>query len=186
MIQCTPDFPRPGIDFRHVLDICQQPTGLPLCTSLLENHFSRKWKHVDNIVCCEVGGFVFASALAALTRIPLALIRVAGKLPPPKISVIKTPSHISSLVGGITKADRIEIGRDVVASGATVVIVDDVLATGRTLVAVSKLLVEAGVKIQDISIMVVAEFPMHQGRRHLYESGFGGVEVRSLLVFGGA
>ncbi|XMA19258.1 hypothetical protein WAI453_012049 [Rhynchosporium graminicola] len=186
MIQCTPDFPRPGIDFRHVLDICQQPTGLPLCTSLLENHFSRKWKHVDNIVCCEAGGFVFASALAALTRIPLALIRVAGKLPPPTISVIKTPSHISSLVGGITKADRIEIGRDVVAPGATVVVVDDVLATGRTLVAVSKLLVEAGVKIQDISIMVVAEFPMHEGRRHLYESGFGGVEVRSLLVFGGA
>jgi hypothetical protein len=35
MMRPVPDFLRPGIEFRHVLGISQQPGGLALCTSLL-------------------------------------------------------------------------------------------------------------------------------------------------------
>jgi hypothetical protein len=34
-------------------------------------------------------------------------------------------------------------------------------------------------------VMVVAEFPLHRGRKLLQERGFGMVNVQSLLVFGG-
>mgnify|MGYP006902571800 FL=1 len=34
--------------------------------------------------------------------------------------------------------------------------------------------------------MVVAEFPVHRGRELLRQRGFGGVNIQSLLVFGGA
>jgi hypothetical protein len=64
--------------------------------------------------------------------------------------------------------------------------VDDVLATGETLCAVLELTQNAGVAARDISVMVVAEFPVHCGRGLLRKKGCGNVGVQSLLVFGGA
>lgn len=78
------------------------------------------------------------------------------------------------------------MGRDVVPKGGSVVVVDDVLATGETLCAVLELLGEAGVATENISVMVVAEFPIHRGRELLRRRGFGKVNIQSLLVFGGA
>ena len=76
--------------------------------------------------------------------------------------------------------------RDVVPRGASVVVLDDVLATGETLCAVLRLLDEAGISAEDVSVMVVAEFPIHRGRELLRQRGFGRVNIQSLLVFGGA
>ncbi|KAH6838388.1 hypothetical protein B0I37DRAFT_387645 [Chaetomium sp. MPI-CAGE-AT-0009] len=184
MVRPVPDFPRLGISFRHVLDISQRPGGLALCTSLLIRHLTGDWAKVDVVVCCEAGGFVYAAALASQVNIPLALIREAGKLPPPTVSVAKSPSHISSAASNGSK-ERIEMDRDVVRRGASVLVVDDVLATGRTLCAVLRLLGEVGIAPQNISIMVVAEFPIHRGRELLRQHGFGAVNIQSLLVFGG-
>jgi adenine phosphoribosyltransferase/phosphomevalonate kinase len=186
-----PDFPRPGIGFRHILDIAQQPGGLALCTTLLQGRFTGNWAQIGAVVCCEAGGFVFASALAMQVNVPLALIREAGKLPPPTVSVVKPQSHISSSSSAISRTDstesekRIEMERDIIPKGASVVVVDDVLATGRTLCAVLRLLDEAGICAEDVSIMVVAEFPVHRGRDLLRRSGFGRASIQSLLVFGG-
>lgn len=186
MVPQLPDFPRPGIEFHHVLGISQQPGGLALCTSLLQAHFTGDWAKVDAVACCEVGGFVYASALASRVDVPLVLIREAGKLPPPTVSVIKPLSHISSLASHDSKEKRIEMERNVVPRGASVVVVDDVLSTGETLCAVLQLLDDAGIGIEDISIMVVAEFPVHRGRERLRQRGFGRINVQSLLVFGEA
>jgi len=186
MVRPVPDFPRPGMEFRHVLGISQQPGGLALCTSLLQTHFTGDWAKVDAVACCEVGGFVYASALASRVDVPLVLIREAGKLPPPAVSVIKPPSHISSLASNNSKEKRIEMERDVVPRGASVVVVDDVLSTGETLCAVQQLLDEAGIGAEDVSIMAVAEFPVHRGRELLRQRGFGRINIQSLLVFGGA
>lgn len=182
LVRPIPNFPYQGIEFQHVLDISQQPGGLTLCSSLLQTHFSGDWAKVDAIACCEAGGFVFASALSVRVDVPLLLIREAGKLPPPIVSVDKSPSHISSHCSGEKK---IAMDRDMVPSGASVVVIDDILATGETLCAVLQLLVKTGIDLEDISIMVVAEFPTHGGRRLLYQRGFGRVSVQSLLVFGG-
>jgi adenine phosphoribosyltransferase/phosphomevalonate kinase len=186
MVRPVPDFPRPGIEFRHVLGISQQPGGLSLCVALLERHFSGRWSAVNAVACCEAGGFIFASALAARVDVPLVLIREAGKLPPPTVSAVKAPSHISSSASHHDPKASIEMDRDAVPKGAAVLVVDDVLATGRTLCAVLRLLAEAGVGPEDVSVMVVAEFPVHRGRELLRREGFGRVSVQSLLIFGGA
>ena len=186
MVHLVADFPRPGIEFRHVLGISQQPGGLALCTSLLQTHFTGDWAKVDAVACCEVGGFVYASALASRVDLPLVLIREAGKLPPPTVSVTKPLSHISSLASNGSKEKRIEMERDVVPRGMSVVVVDDVLSMGETLCAVLQLLDEASIGAEDVSIMVVAEFPVHRGRELLRQRGFGRTNIQSLLVFGGA
>ena len=168
-----------------MLNISQRPGGLALCSSLMQTHFTGNWAEVDAVVCCEAGGFIQASALASQVDVPLALIREAGKLPPPTISAPKSTSYISSTADD-AKDKRIEMGRDLIPKGGSVVIVDDVLATGNTLCAVLQLLTEAGVDIENMSVMVVAEFPVHRGREVLRQRGFGRVNVQSLLVFGGA
>ncbi|KAF2971324.1 hypothetical protein GQX73_g2285 [Xylaria multiplex] len=185
MVRLIPDFPRQGIDFRHVLDIFQQHEGLVLCASLLRNIFDGDWAEVGAVVCCEAGGFLFASGLSAWVGVPLALIREAGKLPPPTLSVVKHSSHISSSSSD-AKEKRIEIERDAVPKGTPVVVVDDVLATGKTLCAVLELLTKAGVNVEDITVMTVLEFPFHRGRQLLRERGFGRVDIKSLLVYDGA
>ena len=65
-------------------------------------------------------------------------------------------------------------------------IIDDTLALGETLCAVLRVLKVASVIIENVSILVVAEFPMHRGREMLRKRGFLKVSVRSLLVFNGA
>ena len=185
MVRPVPDFPGPGIEFRHVLGISQQPGGLNLCAFLLQKHFNGDWAKIHAVACCEVGGFVYASALASRVNLPLVLIREAGKFPPPTVSVVKRSSHISSLASDNSIEKRIEMERDVVPRGASVVVVDDVLSTGATLCAVLKLLDEAGIGAEDVSIMVVAEFPVHRGREMLRQRGFGRINIQSLLVFGG-
>ena len=185
MVRQLPDFPRLGIEFHHVLGISQQPGGLTLCTSLLQTHFTGDWAKVNAVACCEVGGFVFATALASRLNLPLVLIREAGKLPPPTVSVMKPLSHISSLASNDSREKRIEMERDVVPRGGSVVVVDDVLSTGETLSAVLQLFNEAGIGAEDVNIMVVAEFPVHRGRELLRQRGFGRSSIQSLLVFNG-
>ncbi|KAF4228835.1 hypothetical protein CNMCM8980_000117 [Aspergillus fumigatiaffinis] len=186
MIRTVPDFPRPGIDFRHVLDIAQQQGGLAMCAALLQTHFSGDWGQVDVVACCEAGGFVYAAALASQVDVPLALIREAGKLPQPTVSVVKPTSHISYSASKDLEEKRIELERGLIPRGASVVVVDDVLATGNTLCAVLQLLERASIHAEDVNIMAVAEFPVHRGRELLRRRGFGAANIQSLLVFGGA
>ncbi|KAK8051714.1 hypothetical protein PG993_003099 [Apiospora rasikravindrae] len=179
MVRTVPSFPRPGIAFRHVLNIAQQPDGLAICTNQLMTQFHGDWDAVDAVACCEAGGFIFASALAARVNVPLALIRDAGKLAPPTVSSKKSQSYISSVASASGDPGP-------AAGGTSVVVVDDVLATGKTLCTVLHLLKEAGVEAANVSILVVAEFPVHRGRELLRSCGYGRAHVHSLLVFDGA
>jgi adenine/guanine phosphoribosyltransferase-like PRPP-binding protein len=81
---------------------------------------------------------------------------------------------------------RIEVEQDAIPRAAPVVVIDDVLSTGETLYAVLELLHEAGVSTEHISVMVLAEFPVHRGRELLHQRGFGMISVQSLLVLDGA
>jgi adenine/guanine phosphoribosyltransferase-like PRPP-binding protein len=118
--------------------------------------------------------------------LPLVPIREVGKLPPPTISAVKKSSYISSSeIRSSEKHETVEMERDAITKGAKVVVVDDVLSTGETLCAVLHLLGEVGTSPDNISVILVAEFPMHRGRDLLRRRGFGGVYVQSLLVFGG-
>ncbi|KAI6709223.1 adenine phosphoribosyltransferase [Diplocarpon mali] len=179
------DFPRQGIEFRHLLGISQQAGGLGLCSTLLQTHFVGDWTEVSVIVCCEAGGFVFASSLASRVDVPLALIRKAGRLHQATTSVVKLSSYISGLGLGEAEKEPIEIEKDVILKDRAVVVVDGVLSTGKSLCAVLDLLVQAGVSSNRVSVMVVAELPVYRGREMLRIRGFGSVRIQSLLVLDG-
>jgi adenine phosphoribosyltransferase len=185
MIRSIPDFPRSGIDFRHVLNIAQKRGGLKLCVSLLQTHFTGDWSKVDAIACCQAAGFIIGSGLSIQVEVPLVLIREGGKLPPPTVSVLNPGSHISSVGLKDGNGRVIELEEELLSSDASVVVVDDVFASGRTLCAVLQLLHQVGISSEKIQVIVVAVFPAHGGRGFLHEQGFGGVNIQSLLVLGG-
>jgi adenine phosphoribosyltransferase len=178
-------WPKEDINFRHILGIAEQSGGLELCISLMSSHLSRIGRKIDVIACCESGGFVFAGAWVHKIGARLAIVRKAGKLPPPVISACKTESFITSLAEPCQEQSSIEIGAGVVSRGSQVLILDDLLATGMTLCAVISLLVSAGVALEDIQAMVVVELPHHRGRFLLRQQGFSRAQVHSLLVFDG-
>jgi adenine/guanine phosphoribosyltransferase-like PRPP-binding protein len=91
-----------------------------------------------------------------------------------------------SLVSNSLGEKRIKIEQDVIPSSTSVVVVDDVVSTGETFCAVLKLLDQAGVRADDVSVMAVAEFPVRRGRELFRGCGYGRVNIQSLLVFGGA
>ncbi|KAI5927240.1 hypothetical protein F4810DRAFT_722424 [Camillea tinctor] len=187
MVRLVPDFPRPGINFRDVLSIAQQDRAMDACLYSMIEYLTCDWEDISVVVGCEASGFIFASPAADHLHVPLAIIRKAGKIPPPTISITKPPSHISSVASSDKEEESIEMGRDVIPPGGLVWIVDDVLATGTTLCAVLQLLVhKAGISMERILVSVVAEFPVHRGRQLLRQRGFGRVRVQSLLVFDGA
>lgn len=184
LVHTIPNYPRPSVDFRHVISIAQAQGGLSLCTTLLERHFLGDFDGLSAIVCCEASGFIFASALAERVGVPLTPIRKAGKLPTPTLSVAKPPSHISSSANA--KEEIIEIWEPFANQlTKSVLVVDDVLATGRTLLATLQLLGKAGVEPESIHVLVVAEFPLHRGRELLHKRGFGKVRIASLLIYDG-
>jgi adenine/guanine phosphoribosyltransferase-like PRPP-binding protein len=156
-----------------------------LCTTLLNKHLGVEWSQIDAIVACEAGGFIFASALAVMVNKRLALVRKRGRLPPPRFSVNKTDSFISSVPTGDPGNDCFEVEANLLTKDSKVVVIDDVLSSGRTLQALFSLLIEAGVDQEHIRAMVVAEFPEHGGRKFLLDQGLEGVLVQSLLVFDG-
>ncbi|KAG8156308.1 hypothetical protein KVR01_013843 [Diaporthe batatas] len=188
MVRTVSGFPRENVDLRHVLGIPQQLNGLPLCVSLLRDRFLGEWGTVDCIVCCESGGFIFAAALAQEVKRPMLVIRKAGKLPPPTVSVVKGPSFISSATPAHATEERLEleVGKVPQGGSGSIVVVEDVLATGETLHAVLRLLDQAGVGAGRVHVMAIAEFPLHKGRELLHRNGFGRASIQSLLVFGGA
>jgi orotate phosphoribosyltransferase len=113
-------------------------------------------------------------------------LREAGKLPPPTFSAVKSQSHVSSLINSNPNHKRVEIERSAVPKNGSIVVVDDTLATGETLCAVLQALKVAGVAVENVSVLVVAEFLIYCGRELLCRHGFAGVNVRSLLLFDGA
>lgn len=74
MARPVPNFSRAGVNFRHVLDIAQEPGGMKLCSSLLRRQSAKNWADVDAIVSCDTGGLVHPAALASHVEIPLVSI----------------------------------------------------------------------------------------------------------------
>lgn len=121
-------------------------------------------KGVDTILYCEAGGIVFAAPLAMALEKRLVVIRKAGKLPPPIIAQERSASYISTHEGDKRALD---IEQGVLGPASFVVIIDDVLSSGETMTAMMELLIKAGVGIDGMSAMMVAEFPIHRARKKL-------------------
>lgn len=147
-IRDIPDYPKPGIVFKDITTVLQNPelfrTAVGLMTEPLE-----EFAPVDAVLAIEARGFIFGGAIAERLNAGFVPIRKAGKLP------WKTRSVSYALEYG---EDTLEMHMDGIGEGDRVVIVDDLLATGGTVEAAIKLAQAAGAEVVSTSFLIELEF----------------------------
>ncbi len=164
-IRSIPDFPKPGILFRDITTLLNNPDAFRLAIDRLADHFRNK--SVSKVVGIESRGFLTAAPLAYLLRAGFIPVRKKGKLP------FKTASVSYDLEYG---QDTLEMHLDAVVKGENVIIVDDLLATGGTSKATCELVEKAGGKIAGLGFLI--ELADLKGRQKL-----SGYSVESLIIY---
>ncbi len=162
-----PDFPEPGIMFRDITSVIQDPDGLKLAIDGLVDLV--KGLDYDLIVGPESRGFIFGVPVAYLTGKGFIPVRKKGKLPR------ETVSQKYDLEYGQAE---IEIHKDAVQPGQKVVIVDDLIATGGSAEASAKLVEQLGGEV--VKMIFVMELAGLEGRKRL-----GKYDVDSLIIYPG-
>ncbi len=158
LIRDIPDFPQPGILFRDITTLLNNPQGLRQTIDQLAQGCQTADLIPDCIVGMESRGFIFASPLAYKLNAGFVPIRKPGKLP----AQVHTVDY--ELEYG---TDRLEIHQDAIAPGAKVLIVDDLLATGGTAKATAKLISQLQAEV--IGFAFVIELLALKGRNQLPE-----------------
>ncbi len=153
-IRSIPGFPKPGIVFRDITTLLQDPRAFRAAVDRLSRRF--RSSHIDKVVSIESRGFIFGSALADRLRAGFVPVRKPGKLP----SAVIRESY--DLEYG---QDTLEIHTDAIRKGERVLIVDDLLATGGTASAVCTLVEKLGGRI--IALAFVIELSFLRGRDKL-------------------
>ena len=146
------DFPKPGILFKDITQVLQDPKAFNDAVEDLASHLNGA-----NIVAgIESRGFIFAAAIAAKYNLGLVLLRKPGKLPR------KTHVVQYQLEYGF---DSLEIHQDALDKNDSVLLIDDVLATGGTLLAGSDLIAKSGAKLTNCAVFI--EISALNGRTRL-------------------
>ena len=162
-----PDFPEPGIMFRDITSVIQDPDGLKLAVDRLVNLL--KNTEYDVVVGPESRGFIFGVPVAYLTGKGFVPVRKKGKLPR------ETVSQKYDLEYGQAE---IEMHVDAIKPGQKVVIIDDLIATGGSAEAAAKLVEQLGGQV--VKMVFVMELAGLHGRDKL-----GKYDVESLIVYEG-
>lgn len=162
-----PDFPEPGIIFRDVTGILQDPDGLQLAVNQLQDFL--KDTEFDVVVGPESRGFIFGVPVAYNLKKSFVPVRKKGKLPR------KTISESYALEYGFAE---IEIHEDAIKPGQKVVIIDDLMATGGTTEAMIRLISRLGGEV--VKACFVMELAGLKGREKLK-----GCPVDSAIIYEG-
>ena len=143
LIRDVPDFPKPGILFRDITPLLQQPAGLSLAVEFLTQPY--RDQHIDVVVGAESRGFIFGTAVARNLTAGFIPIRKPGKLPADKRSVTYDLEY---------GTDTLEIHADAIRPEQRVLMVDDLLATGGTMRACCELVEQLGGNIVAVAFLI--------------------------------
>src|SRR4051812_5270223 len=146
-IRDVPDFPKPGILFKDITPVLQDPASFRAVIDRFAERYEKA--RPDVIVAIESRGFLLGSALCYRLGIPLALVRKPKKLPYKTIKVEYTLEY---------GTDALEAHVDAVSKGQRVVIVDDLLATGGTAGATCELVKKLGGTVQECAFVIELGF----------------------------
>ena len=165
MVRDVADYPQPGILFRDITPLLQDPAAFRYTISQLVERY--KVDDLDVIVAVESRGFLFGAPLAYELGKPIVLVRKPGKLP------YRTHTEEYSLEYG---NNTMEIHVDGILPGQKALILDDLLATGGTLAASTRLVEKTGGLVSGIGVVI--ELTELEGRKIL-----DGYDVFSILQY---
>lgn len=153
-IRTIPDYPKPGIQFRDITTLLEDPLALRMTVDLLVHRYM-DW-NIKAVAGIEARGFIFGTVLAYELGASFVPIRKKGKLPG------ETISESYQLEYG---EDSIEMHKDSIQSGDRILLVDDLIATGGTAVAAVNLIRQLNGHVVDSCFIV--DLPDLGGRAKL-------------------
>lgn len=166
-IRTVRDWPKPGINFRDVTTLFQDPEAFRVMIEAFAQDATRL--RADLIAAVDARGFIIGGALAYQMHKPFVLVRKKGKLPHRTIS-----EDYELEYGNAT----VEIHADACKPGDRVLIVDDLVATGGTLLAATKLFRSLGGVV--VGTAAIIDLPELGGSERLQGAG---VPVHALCSF---
>ena len=166
-VRSIPDFPEPGIIFRDITTILQDPDGLHLAIQSMQDKL--KDTEFDVVVGTESRGFIFGVPIAYNLHKAFVPVRKKGKLPCETVSMEYDLEYGSAVI---------EMHKDSIKPGQKVVLVDDLVATGGTIEAAIKLVEELGGEV--VKVVFLMELAGLKGRERLK-----GYEVEPVLCYDG-
>lgn len=166
-VRSIPDFPEPGIIFRDITTILQDPDGLHLAIQSMQDKL--KDTEFDVVVGTESRGFIFGVPIAYNLHKAFVPVRKKDKLPCETVSMEYDLEYGSAVI---------EMHKDSIKPGQKVVLVDDLVATGGTIEAAIKLVEELGGEV--VKVVFLMELAGLKGRERLK-----GYEVESVLCYDG-
>lgn len=164
-IRNIPDFPKPGIQFKDISPLLQNPDAMAETIRSMAEPYRKK--PVDYVVGIESRGFIFGAPLAMELGAGFIPIRKPGKLPS------ETLSATYELEYG---TDEIQIHKDAILPGQSVALIDDLLATGGTMAAACELIAQLEGDIRGISFVI--ELTFLDGRKRLPDR-----DIHSLISY---
>jgi adenine phosphoribosyltransferase len=167
LIRTIPDFPKPGIQFRDITTLIQDPWGFKRAIDEFVSHY--RYAPIDKVIAIESRGFVIGGALAHHLNCGMVMARKKGKLP------WQVERQEYKLEYG---TDCIEMHKDALRPGDRCLVVDDLLATGGTCQATCQLVERLGGKVMGCACII--ELTDLKGRSRL-----AGYDVHSLVEYEG-
>ena len=142
-IRTVPDWPLPGVQFRDITPLLQNPESL----RVLVQHFVLRYmnQEIDMVAGIDARGFIIGAILAYELNVGFVPIRKKGKLPYTTIAEEYELEYGSATV---------EMHADACKPGDRVVLVDDLIATGGTMMAGKKLLERLGATVVEGAAIV--------------------------------
>lgn len=145
-IRTIPDFPKPGIQFKDITPILENPVvSRAIVAKFVKLYTGVK---IDAVAGVESRGFLFGLPLAMELNVPFIIVRKKGKLP------AKTVSYKYDLEYG---SAEIEMHEGAVKKGMNVLVHDDLLATGGTADATARLIESENGRIAGFSFLIELE-----------------------------
>lgn len=157
-IRTVPDWPKPGIMFRDITTLFENPKAWRMTLDSLVHRYMEQ--DIDRIGALDARGFLMGSALAYSLNLPLVLFRKKGKLP------FETISQEYDLEYGTA---TLEVHSDTIKPGDKILLVDDLIATGGTLMAAHQLIKKAGASTVEAAAII--DLPDLKGAEKLNAAG---------------
>ena len=170
-IRTVPDWPAPGVQFRDITPLLQNPRVFRVLIDAFVHRYMDPALRPDVVAGLDARGFILGSVVAYELNVGFVPIRKKGKLPYTTVEETYELEYGSATV---------ELHTDAVARGQRVLLIDDLIATGGTMMAGKRLLEKLGASVTEGAAIV--DLPELGGSERLREAG---LKLFTLVEFDG-
>lgn len=170
-IRTVPDWPAPGVQFRDITPLLQDPKVFRVLIDVFVHRYMARGQRPDVVAGLDARGFIIGAVLAYELGVGFVPIRKKGKLPYTTVQESYELEYGSATV---------ELHTDAVQKGERVLLIDDLIATGGTMMAGKKLLEKLGATVMEGAAIV--DLPELGGSAKLKAAG---LPLFTLLDFAG-